>query len=106
LVKVVTTMKVLNALKLAAFVAVLIVVSYWIGQQAYSWMPSQGTAEAKRVDAPFSFLVSLGAFVFLGIFGTIMYSILTCRAPGGDFTDARPDRGNPKLEALWTGLPD
>ena len=98
-------MKIINAVLLAAFMAVLIVASYWLGQQAYSWLPSQGTAEAKRVDDLFSFLVTIGAFIFLGIVGLIAYSILTCRAPKEDFSDARPDRGNPKLEALWTGIP-
>ncbi|MBV8885171.1 MAG: cytochrome c oxidase subunit II [Chroococcidiopsidaceae cyanobacterium CP_BM_RX_35] len=97
--------RILNTLLLAAFVTVIVIVSYWLGQQAYSWMPAQGTAEAKRVDALFSFLVTLGTFVFLGIAGFIMYSILTCRVGEGDFSDARPDRGNPKLEALWTGIP-
>lgn len=97
--------KILNTLLLAAFVTVLVIISYWLGQQAYSWMPAQGTAEAKRVDALFSFLVSLGTFVFLGIAGFILYSILIGRAGKGDFSDARPDRGNPKLEALWTGIP-
>lgn len=97
--------RILNTLLLAAFVTVLVIVSYWLGQQAYSWMPAQGTAEAKRVDALFSFLVTLGTFVFLGIAGFILYSILIGRAGEGDFSDARPDRGNPKLEALWTGIP-
>ena len=98
-------MKIINAVLLAAFMAVLIVASYWLGQQAYSWLPSQGTAEAKRVDDLFSFLVTIGAFIFLGLVGLITYSILTCRAAKEDFSDARPDRGNPKLEALWTGVP-
>jgi len=98
-------LKILNILLLAGFVAVDIVASYWIGQQAYSWLPSQATAEAKRVDDLFSFLVTIGAFIFLGIVSFIGYSILTCRAPKGDFSDARPDRGNPLLEVLWTGIP-
>lgn len=97
--------KILNILLLGAFVAAIVVASYWVGQQAYSWMPHQATAEAKRVDDLFSFLVTVGAFIFLGIVGFITYSILTCRAPQEDFSDARPDRGNPKLEVLWTALP-
>ena len=98
-------LKILNILLLAGFVAVDIVAAYWIGQQSYSWLPQQATAEAKRVDDLFSFLVTIGAFIFLGIVSFIGYSILTCRAPKGDFSDARPDRGNPLLEVLWTGLP-
>ncbi len=97
--------KILNTLLLAVFIAAIVIASYWLGQQAYSWLPSQATAEAKQVDDLFSFLVTLGTFVFLGIFGLIAYSLLTCRADSSDFSDARPDRGNPKLEVVWTGIP-
>jgi cytochrome c oxidase subunit 2 len=97
--------RLLKNLLLATFVTVVIVVSYWVGQQAYSWMPSQATAEAKRVDELFSFLVTLGAFIFLGIVGFILYSILTYRAVKGDFGDGPAIEGNSKLEALWTGIP-
>jgi cytochrome c oxidase subunit 2 len=97
--------KVFNILLLAAFVAVIMVASRWIGQQAYSWMPLQATAEAKHVDNLFSFLVSVGAFIFLGIAGVIGYSILTCRAPKGDFSHGHPARGDWKLEVLWTAVP-
>lgn len=97
--------KVLNRLLLAAFIAVILIASRWIGQQAYSWMPPQGTAEAKRVDELFSFLVSIGAFIFLGIVGMILYSIVTCRAPKGDFSEGHPARGDARLEILWTVTP-
>ena len=97
--------KIFNTLLLASFVAAIIVASYWIGQQAYSWMPPQGTAEAKRIDDLFSFMVALGAFIFLGIVGIIGYSILTCRAPKGDFSNGRAVKGNVKLEILWTAIP-
>lgn len=97
--------RIFNALLLAAFMAAIIVASYWIGQQAYSWMPPQATAEAKQVDNLFSFLVSVGAFIFLGIVGMIAYSLLTCRAPKGDFSHGHPARGDAKLEILWTVTP-
>jgi cytochrome c oxidase subunit 2 len=97
--------RILKTLLLAVFVAGIIVASYWIGQQAYSWMPNQATAEAKRVDDLFSFLVTVGAFIFLGITGLIGYSILTCRAPKGDFSDGHPARSDWRIEALWTIIP-
>ena len=92
-------------LLLAVFVAVLLVASRWLGHQAYSWMPAQATAEAQRVDELFSFLVSVGAFIFLGVIGVIAYSILFHRAPTGDYSEGHPARGNWKIEALWTGVP-
>ncbi len=97
--------KTLNALLLAIFIAVILGVSHWVGQQAYSWMPPQATAEAKRVDEIFSFLASVGTFIFLGITGVILYSIITCRAPKGDWTHGHPARGSAKLETLWTVVP-
>ena len=97
--------KILNSLLLAAFIAVILAASRWVGQQAYSWMPPQATAEAKRVDEIFSFLASIGTFVFLGITGVITYSMLTCRAPKGDWSHGHPARGSAKLEILWTVVP-
>ncbi|MDF5720289.1 MAG: cytochrome c oxidase subunit II [Rhizonema sp. PD37] len=97
--------KTLNALLLAIFIAVILGVSHWVGQEAYSWMPAQATAEAKRVDEIFSFLASVGTFIFLGITGVILYSIITCRAPKGDWTHGHPARGSARLETLWTVVP-
>lgn len=96
---------VLETLLVAVLIAVDIVASKWLGQQAYSWMPSQGTAEAKHVDDLFSFLVAVGAFIFLGIAAVIGYSILFYRAPKGDFSHGHPARGSWKIEVLWTVVP-
>ncbi|MEJ6485892.1 cytochrome c oxidase subunit II [Nostoc punctiforme UO1] len=81
------------------------VIARWIGDQAYSWMPIQATAEAKRVDQIFSFLTSVGTFIFLAIAGTIGYSILIGRAPKGDWSHGHPARSDVRLEILWTVAP-
>ncbi len=90
---------------IAVYVAVLLVVSRWIGQQAFSWMPPQATAEAQRVDDLFSFLVSIGAFILLGLIGVMIYAIAFHRAPPEDYTEGHPSRGDAKLEILWTATP-
>ena len=95
-------MKILKLLGLVAAVALIIVVSYWVGQQAYGWMPAQATYEAQQVDGLFSFLVSLGTAVFLGVTSMIGWSLLTCRAKPGDFSEGHPSRGDARLEILWT----
>ena len=95
----------LEYLLLAGFVAVLVVASYWIGQQAYSWMPPQATAEAQRVDDLFSFLTSIGAFIFLGLVSMMVYSVLFYRASPEDFSHGHPARGSTKLEILWLVAP-
>jgi cytochrome c oxidase subunit II len=90
---------------LAVFVAILVVASYWLGQQAVHWMPAQATAEAQRVDQLFGFLVAIGAFVFLGITGVIGYSLLTCRAAKDDYSQGHPARGSTAIEIIWTVAP-
>jgi cytochrome c oxidase subunit 2 len=96
---------VLEYLLLAFLIAIDVVASRWIGLQAYHWMPYQATAEAQKVDDLFSFLVSVGAFIFLGITGVILYSVLFFRASPQDYSEGHPGRGNWKVEVLWTGVP-
>ncbi|MBU7586805.1 MAG: cytochrome c oxidase subunit II [Nostoc sp. TH1S01] len=95
----------LEYLLIACCIAVLLVVSHWLGQQAYAWMPPEATAEAQKVDNLFSFLVSVGAFIFLGLVGMMTYSILFFRAPKEDYTEGHPSRGDVRLEILWTVTP-
>ncbi|MBD2294491.1 cytochrome c oxidase subunit II [Anabaena sphaerica FACHB-251] len=92
-------------LLIAGLIAVLLVVSHWIGQQAYAWMPLEATAEAQKVDDLFSFLVSIGAFIILGLVAMMVYSILFFRAPKYDYSEGHPSRGDLKLEILWTAIP-
>ncbi|MGH2413133.1 MAG: cytochrome c oxidase subunit II, partial [Microcystaceae cyanobacterium] len=98
-------LKLLEYLLLTAFIAGLILASRWMGQQAYSWMPPQATAEAQRVDDLFSFLVSVGAFILLGLVGMMLYSALFYRAKPDDYSEGHPSRGDAKLEILWTVIP-
>ncbi|OUL33506.1 cytochrome C oxidase subunit II [Nostoc sp. T09] len=95
----------LEYLLIAGYIAALLVISHWIGQKAFSWMPPEATAEAQRVDALFSFLVSVGAFIFLGLVGIILYSIIFYRARPADYSEGHPSRGDVRLEILWTATP-
>ncbi|MBH8571701.1 cytochrome c oxidase subunit II [Nostocaceae cyanobacterium CENA369] len=95
----------LEYLVIAAYIAVLLVVSHWIGQLSYSWMPPEATAEAQKVDYLFSFLVSVGAFIFLGLVGMMVYSVLFFRASPKDYSEGHPSRGDVRLEILWTATP-
>ncbi|GBE94308.1 cytochrome c oxidase subunit II [Nostoc cycadae] len=90
---------------IASYIAVLLVVSNWIGAQAYSWLPVEATAEAQKVDSLFSFLTSIGAFIILGLVGMMVYSVLFFRAPKNDYSEGHPSRGDIKLEVLWTAAP-
>jgi cytochrome c oxidase subunit II len=98
-------MRTFNIVLLAIWVGVIILASHAMGQQAYHWLPIAAAAEAEPVGHLFSFLVTLGTIVFLGVMGVLMYSILFYRAANSDTSDAPAIRGNPKLEITWTVIP-
>ena len=98
-------MKVRNILKLIASTIALAAVSFWIGQQAYSWLPPEAAAESILVDDLFSFLVAMGAFIFLGVTGALIYSIVFHRTTKYDMSDGPPIEGNVTLEVVWTVIP-
>ena len=83
----------------------LTLASLWMGQQAYSWFPPEASAESKLIDDLFSFMVALGTFIFLGVTGTLAYSVLFYRAGRYDFSDGPPIEGNITLEIVWTAIP-
>ncbi|BAZ70953.1 cytochrome c oxidase subunit II (plasmid) [Fischerella sp. NIES-4106] len=98
-------MRIFNIVLLTIFVVAIVIASHIVGQQAYHWLPIAATAEAEPVGHLFSFLVTLGAIVFLGVLGMLLYSILFYRAANSDTSDAPAIRGNSKLEITWTVIP-
>ncbi|MEO1373611.1 MAG: cytochrome c oxidase subunit II [Cyanobacteria bacterium J06635_10] len=84
---------------------ILATVSLGIGQLSYSWLPPEATAESLLVDNLFSFLVTLGAFIFLGVSGALIYSIIFNRADQNDTSDGPHIEGNLTLEVVWTAIP-
>ncbi|MEH2378523.1 MAG: cytochrome c oxidase subunit II [Nostoc sp.] len=97
--------KILNILTLLTGAIAVTTISLWIGKQAYSWLPPQAAAESQLIDDLISFLVTLGAFIFLGVTSTLMYSVIFHRAVKDDFTDGPPIEGNITLEVVWTAIP-
>lgn len=95
----------LETILLGIFIAVLVFVSHLIGQVAPTWMPIEATAEGQKIDQLFSFLVSVGAFIFIGVAGVILYSMLFFRAPKTDYSEGHPSRGDARIEILWTAVP-
>lgn len=90
---------------LIALALVAALISLWMGQQAYGWMPPQASAESILIDNLFSFLVTLGTFIFLGVTGTLAYSIAFQQAGKYEVGDGPPIEGNIKLEVVWTAIP-
>ncbi len=98
-------MKFRTILILAVAAIAITLISLWMGQAAYTWFPPQASAESILVDNLFSFLVTLGTFIFLGVVGTVTYSILFQRAEKYDLSDGPHIEGNVKLEIIWTAIP-
>ncbi|WP_434685777.1 cytochrome c oxidase subunit II [Pseudanabaena minima] len=98
-------MKLRTILILGVAAIAIALISLWMGQVAYTWFPPQASAESVLVDNLFSFLVTLGTFIFLGVVGTLTYSILFQRAEKYDLSDGPHIEGNVKLEIIWTAIP-
>lgn len=80
-------------------------VSIWIGQQVYQWMPPQASAESMLIDNLFSLMTTIGSLIFFGVTGTLLYSVIFQRAPKYDTSDGAPIEGNRTLEIVWTVVP-
>ncbi|MEM6521117.1 MAG: cytochrome c oxidase subunit II [Cyanobacteria bacterium P01_C01_bin.70] len=79
--------------------------SLWMGQLSYTWMLPQAAEEAILVDNLFSFMTTIGSFIFFGVMGTLLYSMIFQRAPKYNSKDGPPIEGNLKLEVVWTTIP-
>ena len=105
MVEMIGAMKIRTIVLLTVIAIALAAISLWMGRQAYAWLPPQAAAESILVDDLFSFLVTLGTFIFLGVVGTLTYSVLFQRAGRYDFSDGPPIEGNVTLEIVWTVIP-
>ena len=92
-------------INLTGLAAVNLLISLWMGQQAYRWLPPQASAESVLVDKLFSFMTAVGCFIFIGVVGTLLYSMVFHRAAKYDTSDGPPIEGNVKLEIVWTAVP-
>lgn len=98
-------MKVRNILSLSVVALILAGFSLWMGSLSHSWFPPQASAESILIDDLFSFLVTLGSFIFFGVTGTLIYSVVFQRAGKYDMRDGPPIEGNVTLEVVWTAIP-
>ncbi|HLP92036.1 MAG TPA: cytochrome c oxidase subunit II [Nostocaceae cyanobacterium] len=101
-------MKLRHIFNFFALVIGAVIVSFtslWIGKQAYTWLPPQAAAESHLIDDLISFLVTIGAFIFLGVTATLLYSVIFHRASSDDLSDGPHIEGNIFLEVVWTAIP-
>jgi len=98
-------MKLSTILTLVAIAIGLALAGFWMAQQSYTWFPPEATQEAKLIDDLFALMVFLGTMIFLGVTGTILYTILTQRTSRFDLSDGPHIEGNVTLEVVWTVIP-
>jgi len=79
--------------------------SVQIARMSLSWLPIPASTAAPYVDGLFQVEVGIGAFIFLGCVGFILWAVIFNRAEKYDETDGLPIEGNTKLEITWTVIP-
>jgi len=82
----------------------LMLVGLWIGQNV-NFLPLDASANAPIYDEFFRFLFSIGAILFLGIVGLVIFSLIRFRRRPGQLGDGIPLEGNLPLEIFWTAVP-
>ncbi len=96
----------LRAILIMTVYAILVTfASLWMAKQSYSWFPPEAAAEAKLQDDLFSLFTGLGTFIYLGVMGPFLYSLVFHRASKYDMSDGPDIEGNTWLEIVWTGVP-
>ena len=82
----------------------LVLLGLWIGQNV-NLLPVDASANAPVYDELFKVLFSIGTFLFVGIVGLIVYSLVKFRRKPGETGDGEAVEGNLPLEILWTAIP-
>jgi len=98
-------MKLRAILVMSIYAIIVTFVSVWMAKQSYSWFPPEAAAEAKLLDDLFSLFTGLGTFIYLGVMGPFVYSLVFHRAGKYDLSDGPDIEGNTWLEIVWTAVP-
>jgi cytochrome c oxidase subunit II len=70
-----------------------------------NFIPNPASAERKLIDDFIRVLFAIASVFFAVIITVFVYAIIFFRQPKGDETDARPIKGNLRLELTWTIIP-
>jgi cytochrome c oxidase subunit 2 len=93
----------------AALIAAMVALNAWasvaIARFSYQLLPVQASSAAPLVDDLFALETGIGAFIFLGCSGVILWTLLFNRAPKYDLENGDPIEGNLRLEITWTLIP-
>jgi cytochrome c oxidase subunit 2 len=83
---------------------VLVLAGLWLGQNV-SLLPPAASLNAPVYDELFKVLFIIGAILFLGIVGLLLFSLIRFRRKPGDNSDGEAIEGNLPLEIVWTAIP-
>ena len=92
-------------LLIAVAVALDAWVSVAVARMSHRWLPVPASSAAPLVDDLFALESGIGAFIFLGCCGVILWTLLFNRAPKYDLENGDPIEGNLRLEITWTLIP-
>ena len=87
-----------------ALVIALVLGGLWIGQNV-NLLPVDASANAPVYDELFRVLFSIGAILFLGIVGLVVFSLIKFRRRPGQLEDGLAIEDNLPLEIFWTAVP-
>ena len=76
-----------------------------VARLSHRWLPVPASSAAPLVDDLFALESGIGAFIFLGCCGVILWTLLFNRAPKYDLENGDPIEGNLRLEITWTLIP-
>lgn len=82
----------------------LVLAGLWLGQNV-SLLPLDASLNAPVYDELFKVLFTIGAILFLGVLGLLLFSLVRFRRRPGDQADGAPIEGNLPLEIVWTAIP-
>ncbi len=90
---------------IAAGVGLDVWASMAVARISHHWLPVPASSAAPLVDELFALESGIGAFIFLGCCGVILWTLLFNRAPKYDLENGDPIEGNLPLEITWTLIP-
>ena len=83
---------------------ILVLAGLWIGQ-SFNLLPVDASANAPIYDELFQVLFTIGAILFVGIVGLLVFSLIRFRRRPGQLGDGIAMEGNLPLEIFWTAVP-
>ena len=83
---------------------ILVLGGLWMGQ-TINLLPTSASANAPIYDELFQVLFTIGAILFIGIVGLLVFSLVRFRRRNDQLGDGLAIEGNLPLEIFWTAVP-